>query len=99
VQPNEVHFGTLSKSASPPPLVERTILVRKACIDTFNIDSLGFDSSKFKVREQWTSLGEIVNLVISPNIDKLPLGPIDERFTVEAGGQMYIVMLKGSVVP
>jgi hypothetical protein len=99
VQPNEVHFGTLSKSTSRPVPVERTILVRKACIDSFSINSLGFDSSKFKVREQWTKLGEAVNLVISPNIDRLPLGPIDEKFIVEAGGQMYIVLLKGLVVP
>jgi hypothetical protein len=99
VQPNEVHFGTIVKSASPPILIERTILVRKACIDSFSIDGLGFNSSKFKVREQWSKLGEAVNLVISPNIDKLPLGPIDEKFTVEAGGQMYVILLKGTVVP
>jgi hypothetical protein len=99
VQPNEVHFGTIVKSAAPPIQIERTILVRKACIDSFSIDGLGFESSKFKVREQWTKLGEAVNLVISPNVDKLPPGPIDEKFTVTAGGQMYIVLLKGTVVP
>jgi hypothetical protein len=99
VQPNEVHFGTLSKSAARSALVERTILVQKACMDSFTINGLGFNSSRFKVREQWTKLGEAVNLVISPNLDNLPLGPIDEKFTVEAGGQMYIVLLKGKVEP
>jgi hypothetical protein len=97
VQPNEVYFGDLSKSQ--PYRVERTILVRKACIDSFNIDSIGFNSSHFSVREQWSKLGEAVNLIISPNIDKLPLGPIDEKFTIEAGGLLHVVLLKGKVVP
>ncbi|MDR1397457.1 MAG: DUF1573 domain-containing protein [Desulfarculales bacterium] len=95
VQPNEVHFGNISKSQTHQ--IERTILVRKACIDSFNIDSMGFNSSKFSVREQWAKLGESVNLIISPNIDKLPVGPIDEKFTVEAGGRLHVVLLKGTV--
>ena len=97
VQPNEVHFGTLSKSQ--PHAVERTILVRKACIDSFSIDSIGFNSSKFQVREQWTKLGEAVTLVITPQLDKLEVGPIDEKFTIQAGGQMHTILIKGLVKP
>lgn len=95
VQPNEVHFGNISKSSGISP--QRTILIRKACIDSFSIDGIGFNSSRFQVREQWTKLGEAVNLTISPNLEKLPLGPIDERLTIQAGGQMFTILLKGFV--
>ncbi len=97
VQPNEVHFGNISKSQGVAP--QRTILVRKACIDNFAIEGIGFNSAQFQVREQWTKLGEAVNLTITPNLEKLPLGPIDQKFTIQAGGQMHTILLKGTVVP
>lgn len=96
VQPNEVHFGNVSRSRGVAP--QRTILVRKACIDSFNIEGIGFNSAQFQVREQWTKLGEAVNLNISPILDKLPLGPIDEKFTIQAGGQMHTILLKGNIM-
>jgi hypothetical protein len=95
-QPNEVHFGTISKASSVIP--ERTILVRKACIDNFVFDAIGFNSAHFSVREVWTKLGEAVNLVLTPNVANLPLGPLDEKITLQAGGRMQTIFIRGNVV-
>jgi hypothetical protein len=97
VQPNEVHFGTISKANSVIP--ERTVLVRKACIDNFVFDAIGFNSARFSVREVWTKLGEAVNLVLTPNVANLPLGPLDEKFTIQAGGRMQTIFIRGNVTP
>jgi hypothetical protein len=96
VQPNEVHFGTISQSNSVVP--ERTILVRKACIDNFVFEAIGFNSAYFSVREVWTKLGETVNLVLTPKAASLPLGTLDEKITIQAGGRMQTIFIRGNVV-
>ncbi len=90
--PKEVYFGGVKNGMQG---IARAVTVTKACAETLTIDKLIYNHDRLKVEEQWTAPGAQVQLMVSPNLEKMPKGPFDETLGIQSGGQVYNVRLKG----
>lgn len=94
VSPKEVYFGGVKPGMTG---IARMVTVTKTCSETLTIDKLVYNADRLKVDEQWTAPGGQAQLMVSPNLEKMPKGPFDEQLGIQSGDKVYSVRLKGVV--
>ncbi|MCB2227235.1 MAG: DUF1573 domain-containing protein [Desulfarculaceae bacterium] len=95
VRPHEVVFGTMDKAAPTPP--RRSILVKKACVEKLEIDSLIYNKELFKVEEHWEKPGEELLLVITPILKNMWPGPFEHPLAIQTKDSAFTVNLTGQI--
>ncbi len=92
VAPGEVYFGGVKKGMAG---LARPVVVNKTCADTLVIDKLIYNADRLVVDEQWLAPGAKAQIMVSPNVDKLPPGPFDEKLGIQSGDKVFHVRFKG----
>lgn len=94
VAPQEVYFGGVKRGMAG---IARPVTVTKTCSENLTIDKLVYNPDRLKVEEQWPNPGAQAQLMVSPNLEKLPNGPFEEKLGIQSGDKIYQVTLKGVV--
>ena len=75
VRPHEVMFGTIAQNNPKPP--QRSVLVKKACVDKLKVDLIDYNKKRFIVERFWQKPERRAACWWShPILENLPEGPL-----------------------
>ena len=95
VRPHEVMFGTIDKNDPKPP--QRSVLVKKSCVDNLKMDLIDYNKKHFIVERIWQKPGDELLMIISPILENLPVGPFDENLLLQTDQKAFTVKLTGRI--
>lgn len=93
-RPHEIYFGAIDKKG---PVPTRTILLEKACADTLSIDNLEYNANLLNIKQSWTKAGTQLLLTVSPRLENLIPGKLEENIAITSHGLTFKILVRGAV--